>query len=228
MTGQLMNLDEVGSKFSHQIDQIFQAYEIEENYLAERIEAASAFFMEKINMLTETLKQSPATTDNRESAQTFNDGIKSLFGSLTQHYYIMKNLQHPFSAENYFTLKNKFTVPEFSINAYSKSKAGKTFNVRHPQLYFKLLELRNKICEPNDTPIYLVASSKTIKEMVDFLPLTDKELLQIHGFGKTKVDKYGKLFLDIITEYCLDNSLTSRMYEKSVDEKSIKRKANSE
>lgn len=227
IAAQLAELEEVGSRFSIQIERIFMQYDVDENFLSERIEAATTFFMDKIRKLNETLKQSPATTDNRENAQTFNEGIKSLFGSLAQHYYIMKNLQHPFSAENYFSLKNKFTVPEFSINAYSKTGTAKNFQTRHPQLYFKLLELRNKICEPDDTPIYLVAGSKTIKEMADFLPLSEKELLLIHGFGKTKVQKYGKRFLDVITEYCLDNNLTSRMYEKSAEEKSNKRKAES-
>jgi len=222
--GQLSNLEEVGSKFSNQIKHIFGHYDVDENFLSERIDAATTFFTEKIKILTDTLKQSPATTDNRENAQTYNDGIKTLFGSLTQQHYIMNKLHHPFSVEDYFSLKNKFTLPDFSINSYSKSSTGKTFNVRHPLLYFKLLELRNKICEPQDTPIYLVASSKTIREMADFLPLSEKELLQIHGFGKTKVEKYGKLFLDVITTYCLDNNLTSRMYEKSTEDKPNKRK----
>ena len=43
--------------------------------------------------------------------------------------------------------------------------------------------------------------------MADFLPLTEKELLKIHGFGKIKVKKYGAYFLDVIKEFCEDNGL---------------------
>ena len=139
---------------------------------------------------------------------------------------MLNKLQHPFSVENYFTVKNSFVVPDFNVNAYSKVNSGKTFRVNHPKLYFRLIELRNKICEPDNTPIYLVAGSKTIQEMADFLPLSEKELLQIHGFGKAKVEKFGRQFLEVITDYCLENSLTSRMYEKSVEEKPKKKRKN--
>lgn len=221
---QLMELEDVGGKFRQQVEKIFKSYEVDENFLSERIDAARTFFTNKLHDLNETLKQSPATTDSRENAQTYNDGIKTLFGGLSQKSHLLKELQHPFSVENYFSIKNDFVVPDFSVNAYSKINTGKTFHVNHPKLYFRLIELRNKICEPENTPIYLVAGSKTIQEMADFLPLSEKELLQIHGFGKAKVEKFGRMFLEVITDYCLDNSLTSRMYEKSVEEKPKKKR----
>ncbi|MDO9634791.1 MAG: AAA family ATPase [Paludibacter sp.] len=224
ISNQLISIEEVGLKFRNQIEKIFVDEYVDEDFLSSRLDAAILFFAEKIKTLIETLKQSPATTDSRENAQSFNDGIKTLFGSISQRNHLLKNLQHPFAVETYFTLKNKFVMPEFTINAYSKVSSGKNFKVNHPHLYFKLIELRNKICEPEDTPIYLVASSKTIQEIADYLPLSEKELLQIHGFGKTKVEKFGKLFLDVITEYCLENNLTSRMYEKSVEEKPKRKK----
>lgn len=221
---QLEALEDIGSKFRQQVENIFITTEVDENFLSERLEAAKNFFIQKTNDLIETLKHSPATTDSRENAQTYNDGIKTLFSNLSLKTYMLNHLKHPFSVEDYFAVKNNFVIPEFTVNAYAKVSTGKTFHVNHPKLYFQLVELRNKICEPQDTPIYLVAGSKTIQEMADFLPLSAKELLQIHGFGKAKVEKYGKLFLDVITEYCLDNSLTSRIYEKSVEEKPKKRK----
>jgi len=221
---QLATLEDIGSKFRQQVENIFQVSEVNEDFLSERLNAARTFFTDKIHDLTETLKQSPATTDSRENAQTYNDGIKTLFGTLCQKSHLLNKLQHPFSVEDYFAVKNNFIVPEFTVNAYSKVSSGKTFHVNHPKLYFKLVELRNKICEPDDTPIYLVAGSKTIQEMADFLPLSEKELLQIHGFGKAKVEKFGRLFLEVITDYCLDNNLTSRMYEKSVEEKPKKKR----
>ncbi|MEA4936111.1 MAG: AAA family ATPase [Paludibacter sp.] len=221
---QLVELDDIGSKFRHQVENIFHKSEVDEDFLSERLDAAKTFFTGKIHDLTETLKQSPATTDSRENAQNYNDGIKTLFSELSQKDYLLNKLQHPFSVENYFTVKNSFVIPDFTVNAYSKVSAGKTFKVNHPKLYFRLIELRNKICEPDNTPIYLVAGSKTIEEMADFLPLSEKELLQIHGFGKAKVEKFGRQFLEVITDYCLDNNLTSRMYEKSVEEKPKKKR----
>jgi superfamily II DNA helicase RecQ len=100
-------------------------------------------------------------------------------------------------------------VPDVKINAYSKTKASKTkaITVKYPNLYFRLLELRNQISDNDNIPVYLIAANKTLVEMADSLPLTEKELLQIHGFGKIKVKKFGPYFLDIIKEFCEDHQL---------------------
>jgi hypothetical protein len=76
------------------------------------------------------------------------------------------------------------------------------------------MQLRNKLCEPHDLPIYLVAGSKTLNEMSNYLPQNEKELLQINGFGPSKVDKYGPAFLDVILAFCKEHKLQSLMHEK--------------
>jgi uncharacterized protein YpbB len=79
-------------------------------------------------------------------------------------------------------------------------------------------------------PIYIVAGTKTIAEMADYLPVTEKDLLKIHGFGEAKVQKYGMQFLEIIRKYCLENNLSSKMSEKtnSTLEKKKKEKGDSQ
>ena len=206
---QLEELNEVAEKFSKQLDRLFQKFPVNEAFLTERIEAACSFFLEKIDMLIKTIADSPATTDSRENAKVYNEGMKSLHENLSLQQYIMKKLRHPFVAEQYFNFKNKFVVPDVKINAYSKTKASKTkaITVKYPNLYFRLLELRNQISDNDNIPVYLIAANKTLVEMADSLPLTEKELLQIHGFGKVKVKKFGPYFLDVIKEFCEDHQL---------------------
>ncbi len=211
---QLEELNEVSRKFSKQLDRLFSDFPINDDYLTERIEAACAFFLDKIEVLIKSITESPATTDSKENAKVYNEGFKNLYENLALQVYMMKKLQHPFVAEQYFILKNKFIVPEVKINAYSKAKAPKTIKVKHPNLYFKLLELRNQISDNDNIPIYLIAANKTLVEMADYLPFTEKELLQIHGFGKVKVKKYGKYFLDVIVDFCEDNGLSERIFSK--------------
>lgn len=206
---QLEELDEVSTKFSKQLDRLFQHFPVNEAYLTERIEAACSFFLEKIDILIKAIADSPATTDSRENAKVYHEGMKSLHENLSLQQYIMRKIRHPFVAEQYFNLKNKFVVPDVKINAYSKTKASKTkaITVKYPNLYFRLLELRNQISDNDNIPVYLIAANKTLVEMADSLPLTEKELLQIHGFGKIKVKKFGPYFLDIIKEFCEDHQL---------------------
>ena len=211
---QLIDLKEVADRFHVQLDRQFPRFDVDEGFLAERIHAASAYFIQKLNLLIDTLKQSPATTDNKENANLYNEGLRSFFGTLTQQLYIIKRLEAPFSVDQYFQIKNNFSLPDFSVNAYSKIRKPQNTKSKHPELYIKLLELRNRISDQTGTPIYIVAKTRSIEEMADYLPLTEKELLQIHGFGKIKVQRYGKQFLKLIEDYCLENDFCSRLFER--------------
>lgn len=210
---QLQQIQEVSDKFQQQLNRIFEGPELNEDYLTERLQAAASFFTEKTELLLDTLKQSPATTDSRDNARNYTDQLRTNFAFIAQKQYIFKNLQLPFTVEGYFDTKNNFYLPDFNVNTYAKTASNKPVTSRHPKLFYELLALRNRICEPHDLPIYLVAGSKTLLEMADYLPQTEKELLKINGFGPAKAEKYGALFLDIIRKYCQSNNLQSNMFE---------------
>lgn len=215
LMAQTQNIQHVADKFQMQLDSIFNTRQIDEDFLAERLTAASTFFGEKIGFALETITHSPATSDSRENAREYTDQLRAIFAFMALKQHVFKSTKHPFSVEQYFESKNAFTTPEFKVNAYAKTKSTQnTVNLRHPKLYHDLLALRNEICEPRNLPIYVVAGSKTLTELAEYLPHTDKELLLIDGFGPAKVEKYGELFLNIIRKYCNDNKLESNMAEK--------------
>ncbi|MDO9154147.1 MAG: AAA family ATPase [Paludibacter sp.] len=222
---QIQNIQEVADKFQHQLQNILNEETVNEDFLSERLNAATGFFTEKIANLLETMRQSPATTDSRENSRTYNDQIKTNFGIMAQKLHLLKGLKHPFTVEGYFMLKNTFLLPDFSIDSYSKTTGtSKSVSSRNPKLYFQLLTLRNQLCEPRDLPIYLVAGSATLIEMADYLPLTENDLLKINGFGPAKVEKYGSQFLKIIRQYCEEYKLTTQMEDKKVTQKERKEK----
>jgi len=218
------SIQEVSDKFQNQIYGIVQILPVDEEYLQTRITAATDFFGEKIGLLMETLKQSPAVSDSRQNASEYNDAIRDIFSIAAQKVHLLKGLKHKFTVEDYFILKNTFLLPEFSVNAYAKTGSSKKLTTRQPELFRQLLTIRNQLCEPRDLPIYLVAGSQTLNEMSDFLPQNEKELLQISGFGPAKVEKYGKAFLDVIQIYCQVNKLQSLIHEKSSTKKEKKEK----
>jgi len=216
---QTQSLDDIAGKFQNQMKNILDNRPVVEEYLQERLSAAVDFFSTKINNLQETLRQSPATTDSKLHASDYNDGIRMIFSNIAQKSFLLKGLKQRFTVEDYFILKNTFTLPDFNVNAYAKNATNKPLETRQPKLYFDLMKLRNKLCEPHDIPIYLVAGSKTLNEMSDYLPQNEKELLQINGFGPAKVEKYGSAFLDVILAYCKEHKLQSLMYEKTTAKK---------
>ena len=222
---QAQNLQEIAGKFQSQLQRILDDKPVSEDLLQTRIGAAVDFFNVKMKNLAETLRHSPATTDSKLHASDYNDIIKMIFSNVAQKSFLMNGLKLKFTIEDYFVLKNTFTVPEFTVNAYAKTTSSKPLETRQPKLFHELLQLRNKLCEPQDLPIYLVAASVTLIEMSDYLPQNEKELLQINGFGPAKVEKYGKAFLDVILAYCKVHNLKSLIHERAkvVKEKNDKK-----
>jgi ATP-dependent DNA helicase RecQ len=69
-------------------------------------------------------------------------------------------------------------------------------------LFGELRVLRKELADGLDLPPYAVFPDKTLIEMATFLPQTEERLLQLHGVGRVKLDRYGRDFLDHIREYC--------------------------
>ena len=47
----------------------------------------------------------------------------------------------------------------------------------------------------------MIFSDSALKEMAQVLPDSPSQFLQISGVGPVKLDKYGRLFIDKISEY---------------------------
>ena len=140
-----------------------------------------------------------------------------------QKIFLLKDFDGNIDEVDWHKKKKGFIQPSFSFNAFAGS-ADKKIQSEHPALYYRLKKLRDEICSKKDLAIYMVASSKTLEEMVSFLPQTPNELEQIKGFGKVKVESYGQQFLDIIQQYSAENNLSSRIEEKLPKAKEKKEK----
>ena len=210
---QLESIDDVGTKFQQQLQAILTGNPVDEDFLQSRLSAAAEFFNEKIDNLLDTLRESPASTDSKTNAKEYNEILQTIFSDAALKKHILNGLKNHSDIEHFFTLRNSFILPPFSVNAYAKTAAARE-KLTHPELYYLLLNERNKLCEPQNLPIYIVAGSKTLFEMSEFLPQTEKELLDINGLGPAKVEKYGQSFLNIILAYCEKYHVESRMGQK--------------
>ena len=68
------------------------------------------------------------------------------------------------------------------------------------EIFDKLRELRKEIATTNKVPPYVVFSDKTLKEMSNSMPTTKIEMLQVHGVGEVKFERYGEQFIALIKE----------------------------
>ena len=66
------------------------------------------------------------------------------------------------------------------------------------EVYDKLRELRTQIASANNIPPYIVFSDKTLKDLSVKLPQDKEAMLDVHGIGEVKFERYGKEFLELL------------------------------
>ncbi|AKF24021.1 ATP-dependent DNA helicase RecQ [Sulfurovum lithotrophicum] len=67
------------------------------------------------------------------------------------------------------------------------------------EVYDRLRELRTQIASEKGIPPYIVFSDKTLKDLSNKQPQTKGEMLEVHGIGEVKFERYGEAFLELLT-----------------------------
>jgi len=67
-------------------------------------------------------------------------------------------------------------------------------------LYDTLRDLRTEIAQEAGLPPYIIFSDKTLKELSNTRPQTKAEMLEVHGIGAVKFERYGEAFLAVMSE----------------------------
>lgn len=211
---------DIAKKFQGQLSRIFEEPGSSEKNqrLKERVMAASKHFIAELQKIISNLKESPAVTDSRIHAKEYNESIKEIFAQVSQKTHLMDSWNGELDIKSWHERKKSFVLPAFAINAYAIAAKDK-ISVSHPELHRQLRKLRDSICARKDLPVYMVAGSKTLDELSEYLPQNLEELHQVNGFGKTKIELYGQEFLGLIQQYCQQNGLISRIEEKKHQKK---------
>ena len=150
------------------------------------------------------------------------DTIKNIISFLISEGYIVSNgdkypiLSLSFSA-NDILFKNKSVFIKKKIEKISVSNNNKlkTMNnnsniedLQYDENLFSLLKsVRMSIAKNLHIPPFIVCADISLKQMSTFFPLTVESLLQIHGIGTHKVEQYGEVFLNAISNYVIENNI---------------------
>lgn len=183
--------------------------------LQKRIKDAANYFSNELESTLKLLLASPVITDSKQAAFAYNNEIKELHSLLALRQHEINYCKEGFNVDRYYAQRNSFSLPACTVNAYAGAQNYSRKESPHPVLQKKLRHLRNSICERENLPVYLVASSKTIDEMVEYLPVAMEDLKKISGFGKSKIERFGKQFLEIITDYCKEKNIETLITRKS-------------
>lgn len=214
------DLMETGEKFSKQIGQLVQAPVLPEDTpaLQERLQKAAGWFLPKLTELIEAIKKQPAVTDSKEQASLYEIALADCYKHAVQWRQLLTACAHGFTAEQLLKARSKVQIGEIVGLAYS----GSTKRLKdvpsdnpNPDLVRQLRRTRDELSLPKNTPIYLIANSKTIDEMARYLPQTLADLKKINGFGDVKTKQFGAEFLAVILDYCHQHGLEGNMLEKN-------------
>ena len=207
---------EVGLKFIRQTGELMKGEPvIEKNTLLQkRINDAAAHFEPIFSSLLEALKNHLLNTELREVANAIDEHLNQLMVAIDTANYFLKYCKQPFAVSSYLQYKIKFAQPRIKISCYDSGKKQSFDDIPNRSLYEALKQWRDTTCEQSNLPIYMVANRATLAEISTYLPLNKNDLLQISGFGKIKVDKYGDEVLQMVEEFCLQHQVETNMAAK--------------
>ena len=219
-----VSLQDVGQKFQQQL-RFYNKEKIlpEENpVLQERLKVAATWFCNQLQEgLLQPIQQTPAVTDSKINAMLYNEALQEVYKETMPVYRLMDVCKTGFEVTQFLKTKSRSGIAMLNQSSYAGAATAKQkADSPHPVLHRQLRQLRDELCSPKNLPIYLVASSATLDEIARYLPQTIDELSKISGFGTAKLTQYGNAFLELITNYCKEQSLSSLIHEK--DHKSIR------
>ena len=85
--------------------------------------------------------------------------------------------------------------------------ASKSTGVANEVLMGMLRDLRKKVAKKVGVPPFVVFQDPSLEDMALKYPVSQQELINIHGVGEGKAKKYGKEFLELISRYVAENDI---------------------
>ena len=75
-----------------------------------------------------------------------------------------------------------------------------TLDAVEEALFQRLRTLRKELADRQQMPAYIVFSDRSLVDMVRLRPSNEQEMLAVSGVGPAKLEKYGRAFLDLLSE----------------------------
>jgi DNA-binding CsgD family transcriptional regulator/GTPase SAR1 family protein len=219
---QLTNAKSVADKFMIRVHELMRSqHVIEENEaLQKRIQDAGNYFSPLVISLKDQLQKHPMITEHKETATAIDESLSELMHAFVKTTWYLQYCKQPFTVAGYLKHKLNLSIPRVQITSYAANKKqAAASGIPNPELYYLLKNWRDRICEEQNMPIYLLANSNSLTEICNYLPLTKQHLMLLSGFGKAKAEKYGDEIIDIVELYCNQNGLETNMEAKSANPK---------
>lgn len=203
---------------------------IEKNsVLQQRITDAANHFVPKFLSLQQSLQNHPIITEHKDAATEINEYLLQVALSVHGLLYYLQYCKQPFAITGFLKQKLNYALPRISITCYASAKKEiVSTDTPNLELYNTLKRWRDMVVEDSKQPIYMVANQTTLREIATYLPLSKKDLMQINGFGKAKVEKYGDDIIEAVESYCHRHGIETNMFAKEENPKKERKEKSTE
>ena len=206
------DLAEVGNKFQQQINALLQQEpDVEKNQvLLERIKKAAGYFSGKVQqIIVDGMEQADWEIDNRAVKKQLSYRLSDLAEDAKTKLAAYAVCREGFSVTKIMEARAKAMIDRGQAGS-KKEKAREIENyadIPHSELYNLLRLWRKEKAEELGIPAYMVFSQKSLVELVTYLPVDLATLQLINGFGKRKMERFGKDIVGLVRDYCEENAI---------------------
>ncbi|NFE19197.1 DNA helicase RecQ [Clostridium botulinum] len=168
-----------------------------------------------VNMVADVLRGSK----NKKLLSLDLDGLSTygIMEEFTQKDIVA--LMNKLIADDYMvTTDDKFPVVRLRSKSHDVLKGKEIVSIKvskiekkvkaDNELFEILKQLRKAISQEESVPPFMIFPDATLKELSEYMPTKEEDLLKIKGIGERKAKVYGERFIEAITEY---------MNEKGID-----------
>ena len=202
------HLLKVANAFKSQLDEISVTTSIPEsnNDIQIRFIKALNYYKDQVCAnIVEPYKTFSFTTDNKAVEKELTKALDLFEALLSAKLLYFDGLVKGFKVLEFLELRAKSVF--LAKDAPKKPRRTVIDGTTNVELFELLRELRNTIASDKELIHYQIFNQKSLYEMCEILPTNNTELININGFGKTRVKKYGSEILKVIRDYCDDNGI---------------------
>jgi hypothetical protein len=205
----------MADKFLPQLQAYFSKPELpEENEsLRQRLQKAGVYFSQKLkDEILPEVKNIHLVTDNKVVMKTAHEHLDNLQKEIFSKNACFTVCHSGFSTHACVRAKTNAELDfQSSRKAAPATMLGVPKNAPHPELYARLLRWRKELAEEMEMELYEILSTRSLLELVQFLPTDSASLKRIKGIGEVKVKHFGADLIGMIEKYCVEKGIPANL-----------------
>jgi len=201
----------IAERFKPQILQYFTEGTLPEDNqgFQDRLQKASVYFEEKLGkILLPATRSIQILTDNKSVQKVGMETLEGLQKEVFIKNACFVSVKDGFSATRYLRAKTDAELDfRMTKNIVLPPTGGVPKNTPHPVLFAGLKQWREEVAAEKGVELYEVLPTRSLLEIVQFLPQNLAALKKIKGIGEFKIKQYGAELVAMIQAYCTEKRI---------------------